>query len=155
MRDQPGSGKPPDLPRLRVLVIDDDELLLALFGRLLRGHTPTLSSSGEDALVHLRAGEKFDAILCDLQMPGLRGEALFDIVKVTWPEMTTRMIFMSGGGGSERDEAFLEGHPALMKPFRRRDLERMLSLVVANNPIANSAPTDAEPPPPSWSSRGA
>jgi CheY-like chemotaxis protein len=143
MRDEPGASGTPELSKLSVLVIDDDVLLLALFEKLLRGHAPTLVSNADEAVAHLRAGRRFDAIVCDLHMPGLKGPGFFDLLAAQWPEMADRIIFMSGGGGSDQDEAFLENHPTLMKPFRRKDLERMLSIVIANSKAPDSRPHGA------------
>ena len=52
------------------------------------------------------------------------------------------------GALSKDDEAFLEAHPALMKPFGLKDFEE----IFARLPAVDRGPTsDAEP----WSSRGA
>ncbi|MEM7672186.1 MAG: response regulator, partial [Verrucomicrobiota bacterium] len=61
--------------RVRVLAVDDNEVNLKLISFLLKHRQDIeviLSSSGEKALEHLERGA-FDAILLDLQMPGLDG----------------------------------------------------------------------------------
>jgi signal transduction histidine kinase/ligand-binding sensor domain-containing protein/CheY-like chemotaxis protein len=61
-------------PQLRVLVVDDDEINLAVARHLLvrLGHLPTLAGGGE-AAVEAVAGGEFDVILMDLRMPGMDG----------------------------------------------------------------------------------
>ncbi|ARJ65147.1 hypothetical protein WV31_05470 [Magnetospirillum sp. ME-1] len=59
---------------LRVLVVDDDEINLAVARHLLvrLGHSPTQASSGE-AAIEAVAGGQFDVVLMDLRMPGMDG----------------------------------------------------------------------------------
>lgn len=68
---------PPSAPSsfgLRVLVVDDDEINLAVARHLLvrLGHRPSLARSGEAAIEAVAHGE-FDVILMDLRMPGMDG----------------------------------------------------------------------------------
>jgi PAS domain S-box-containing protein len=58
-----------------VLVIDDDlDNLESMKAALeLRGYEVSISSSGADALELLRAGRKYDAIICDVGMPDMNG----------------------------------------------------------------------------------
>ncbi|WP_068436075.1 hybrid sensor histidine kinase/response regulator [Magnetospirillum sp. XM-1] len=59
---------------LRVLVVDDDEINLAVARHLLvrLGHGPAQASSGEAAIEAVATGE-FDVVLMDLRMPGMDG----------------------------------------------------------------------------------
>jgi CheY-like chemotaxis protein len=142
-----GKDRPSRLLRLRVLVIDDDPLLLQLLGRLFRRLGVTMVAGAAEALALLNDGEKFDAILCDLQMPKIGGKDFFAALEGRDKEAASRTIFMSGGALTKDDEAFLEAHPSLMKPFGLKDFEE----IFARLPAAEPEPTsDAEP----WSSRG-
>ena len=60
--------------RLRLLVAEDNAVNQKLIERLLekRGHSVCVASNGVEALERL-AGERFDALLLDLQMPELDG----------------------------------------------------------------------------------
>ena len=101
----------------RVLVIDDDELSREVLGLLLsgEGYEVESASCGEDALAELAGpGAKPDAVLMDLQMPGVSGEGLARLLRrACGPEM--RLLAMSGSrsglGESEVFDAFL------LKPF--------------------------------------
>jgi PAS domain S-box-containing protein len=106
--------------RGRVLVIDDEEAMgLLLEHGLSKEHATTSLTSPRDALEQIQAGERFDAILCDVMMPDLGGPELYALVQQIAPEQAARIIFMTGAAFSSADRAFLErtAHPTLRKPF--------------------------------------
>jgi response regulator RpfG family c-di-GMP phosphodiesterase len=58
----------------KVLIIDDDELLLESYPRTLRRHIRfDTARGGTEALEKLKAGERYAVILSDLRMPGMNG----------------------------------------------------------------------------------
>jgi PAS domain S-box-containing protein len=106
--------------RGRVLVIDDEEAMgLLLEHGLGKEHATTSLTSPRDALEQIAAGERFDAILCDVMMPDLSGPELYSLVQQIAPEQAARIIFMTGAAFSSADRAFLDRttHPTLRKPF--------------------------------------
>ena len=111
---------------MRVLVVDDDPLVRRSLGRLLRMHAVALAKDGNEALALIRSGTTFDAILCDLNMPGMSGRTLHATIEALLPELARRIVFMSGGALSSSDNAFLAAHRSLQKPFTQRDLEALL-----------------------------
>ncbi len=70
------SPAPSGLRRLRVLVAEDQHANRALVSRILekRGHTAFCVKDGKEALAALKA-QPFDAVLMDVQMPGMDGLA--------------------------------------------------------------------------------
>ena len=73
------------------------------------------------------AGQKFDAILCDLNMPGMSGRELYLELTACAPDQAARVVFTSGGACSAIDAAFAETRPIIMKPFDREALGRALT----------------------------
>lgn len=64
------------LPGVRVLVVDDSSINLDVVGEMLRrsGALVSMAHSGEEALAKLAASsDEFDAVLMDVQMPGIDG----------------------------------------------------------------------------------
>ncbi len=53
----------------RILVIDDDQVMLRVIRRVLRNNEIVCVETGAAALQLLRQGQSFDLILCDLVMP--------------------------------------------------------------------------------------
>jgi signal transduction histidine kinase len=120
-RSRPTSepGLAPNERRGRVLIVDDELILANSLRRLLsRDHAVSIVSSGKAAFDRLRAGERFDVILCDLMMPELTGMDLHAQLAQLSPEQAERMIFMTGGAFSISARQFLERvtNPCFDKP---------------------------------------
>jgi CheY-like chemotaxis protein len=90
------------------------------------------AGSGEAALRELHA-QKFDAICCDLKMPGLNGRQVFDWIRVSRPELSRRVIFMTGDVINDGLQKFLDQEkiPCLNKPFALGDLRQTIKTMLA------------------------
>jgi CheY-like chemotaxis protein len=102
-----------------VLIVDDEEILASSLRRMLsREHTVAIANSGKAALERLRAGERYDVILCDLMMPETTGMDLHAQLRQLAPDQAERMIFMTGGAFSSTARQFLEriANPCFDKP---------------------------------------
>ncbi|HEV7557108.1 MAG TPA: PAS domain S-box protein [Kofleriaceae bacterium] len=95
--------------RGRVLIVDDEVVFANSLRRMLsREHEVTVANSGRAALELLRAGERFDVILCDLMMPEITGMDVHAQLVQLSPEQAERMIFMTGGAFSPSGRQFLD-----------------------------------------------
>lgn len=106
--------------RAKILVVDDEPMIVRyLMVVLSTDHDVTTCTSAEQAMDVLRKGERFDAILCDLMMPGLTGMDLHAELKRLDPEQAERMIFITGGAFTAASRQFLEtvANRRLDKPF--------------------------------------
>jgi two-component system cell cycle sensor histidine kinase/response regulator CckA len=113
--------------RARVLVIDDESMLLDTFQRMLRrDHDVVLVEGGTRAVAELERGSAFDAVICDLMMPDLDGMQLFRILCERWPALRQRVIFCSGGAFDAGAREFLERarheHVIIEKPVKRDEV---------------------------------
>lgn len=119
-----------DPARPRVLVLDDEPLVCASLHRLLsRRFEVVPQTSPLQALRLLRAGERFDAVLCDLMMPELSGPDFFDRLQQARPELASRVVFLTGGAFTDGTRAFLDRteNPRLQKPCDSAELVAVLS----------------------------
>lgn len=128
---------------LNVLVVDDEEPVVALMARILQqmGHRSTLVTSGEAALEALGQGP-FDAVLCDVKMPGLDGFELLRIIRERDAELAERLIFVSGDTLSPLTRARIEESGALFlaKPFSIEQLEYTLQFMLKRRSIGVREP---------------
>ena len=113
----------------RVLVVDDDPLVLRSLTRVLaRDFDVSSARNGREALDLVRAGGTFDAMLCDLMMPELSGIELHELLEHDDPELAKRTVFLTGGAFSGRAQTFLEavGQPHLEKPVDLKTVRELL-----------------------------
>lgn len=113
-----------------ILVIDDEPVIgKAIRRSLCAEHEVSATNSARKALERIKAGERFDAILCDLMMPDLTGMDLHAELSKCAPEQAERMIFMTGGAFTTDAQEFLDRVPNLRfdKPFDRRQLLALIN----------------------------
>jgi len=115
--------------RGRILVIDDEELVVRSVKRILsKEHDVVATVSAAEALRLCAGGEKFDLILCDLMMPDMNGMDLHHELSRVVPEQADRMIFVTGGAFTEKARRFLSETPKehLEKPFLSANLRAIV-----------------------------
>ncbi|HEU4629707.1 MAG TPA: PAS domain S-box protein [Gemmatimonadaceae bacterium] len=123
---EPAGGAP---TRRSVLVVDDEEAvrlaLLRFLGR--EGYDAEAVGGGRAALARLR-DRHFDAVLLDLRMPDLAGDAVYRELVEHDAEQAGRVIFVTGDVRSDRTRAFVEatGCPVVSKPFLLEELGDLL-----------------------------
>jgi signal transduction histidine kinase/CheY-like chemotaxis protein len=125
--------------RGRVLIVDDDvNVGRTLSVALRKDHDVTVVTSAQAAFDELLAAQGtggFDAILCDVLMPGMTGGELLDKVRGEMPGLDNRFIFMSGGlfGGGAADLVEKSTNRLLEKPFNLQAVQEALFRVVKRN----------------------
>jgi CheY-like chemotaxis protein len=113
----------------RILIIDDEPIICFTLERLLSSENDVVAvTSGAEAVARLQKGERFDLILCDLMMPEMDGEAVYEAVAPFAPDQAERMVFVTGGAFTPRGQEFLQrvNNLRVEKPF---DVEALLTLI--------------------------
>ncbi|MGH7700188.1 MAG: response regulator [Gemmatimonadales bacterium] len=123
----PSAGPPPTLPKLRILVVDDDAVNRQAMELLLRrdGHEVVAVENGLEAIERLGPRERpFDVVITDLQMPRLGGRALYEQLLEERPDLARRFVFVTGDQARAETRLFLEqcGQPSVLKPYDLSDL---------------------------------
>ncbi len=116
--------------RGRVLVLDDEPVLLELMARILRiDHEVVPTTRPSEALARVAAGEDFDAFLCDMMMPAMSGDAVYRRVLEVAPGLARRMVFLTAGAFSPAARDFLQGSPVVWyeKPIDPEVLREIIS----------------------------
>jgi len=96
--DLPPSEEPVAARRLRVLLVDDQVLVLRATASMLRELDVVTVGSAAEALTKLAEGGHFDVIVSDVSMPTMSGPELFVRVRERFPQMTQRFLLLSGDG---------------------------------------------------------
>ncbi len=133
------TGKPPltrphqssvdDLPALKILVVDDNEVNRVLASGLLRklGLTPDLAKEGADAVNRVREGN-YDIIFMDMQMPVMDGiTATLAIRQLNLTLQPYIIALTANAYESDRERCLQAGmDDFLAKPFRADELRQKL-----------------------------
>jgi len=110
-------------PGLRILLVDDESAIRrALRPPLIDlGFQVVESSRGEEAIQQLRAGS-FDAVLLDINMPGIGGLETLRRIRTFAPRLPILMVTVRDGE-EEKVEALESGaDDYVTKPFSTREL---------------------------------
>lgn len=122
---------------VRVLIVDDDDHVRGVLGRLLttRGYA-VHSACGAASACALLGEHTVDVVLMDLNMPGVPGEVLFFALVARWPYLRGRIAIMTGSGAAVDDELPSEvaACPRLAKPFPVERLDGIIE-VLARQPV--------------------
>lgn len=113
------------VPRLSVLVVDDDSLVLTSTVLLLEdlGHRVLSVSSGAHALTLFDQGEVIDLMITDMAMPHMSGAQLAHAVRLLKPDLP----IILATGYAERLEGFAAQLPRLPKPFTQLNLLEIIA----------------------------
>jgi two-component system cell cycle sensor histidine kinase/response regulator CckA len=119
--------------RSRLLIIDDEQMVLRVLERVLRNHDLMCTQSARAGLDHIRNGEQFDLILTDITMPSMTGIQFYEELLAHYPEHAKRVVFLSGGAVSLDISDFLQSvsNPRIEKPFDSRGLRAQIANLLA------------------------
>src|SRR3954469_8884268 len=117
-----------------VLVVDDDQQLASALQWILADENflVDMAFDGEEAVLKVKA-HQYDAIVCDLMMPKLRGDEFYLKAREIRPELADHFIFITGFATNPSIKEFLNGHDVkyLVKPFRVDGLIRCVKEMLA------------------------
>jgi CheY-like chemotaxis protein len=135
----------PQLADLRLLIVDDNPtncriltLQTSKWGMIPRG-----AQSGPQALEWLRAGERFDLAILDMQMPGMDGLMLAGEIRKLPAAMAMPLVLLTSMGvhTDHPDFAGVSFASCLTKPIKPAQLhEALLRVLSGSKPAARKAP---------------
>jgi PAS domain S-box-containing protein len=131
--------------RGRILVVDDEELIVRAVQRILgTEHDVVVTLVAREALALCTSGDTFNLILCDLMMPDMTGMDLFLELARVAPAQAENMVFLTGGAFTARAREFLAVTPIehIEKPFEPANLRAFVQRYLRSNmvSIAPAAP---------------
>ena len=103
-----------------VLLVDDDKQLAQALQWILAdaNFLVDVANDGVEALVKVKANE-YDAVVCDVMMPKLRGDEFYLQARELRPHLADRFIFITGFAADAKINLFLTQTDSkyLVKPF--------------------------------------
>ncbi|HUP37692.1 MAG TPA: response regulator [Candidatus Limnocylindria bacterium] len=114
-------------------MIDDERAVRDLISDALsiEGHEVFTAENGKEGL-DLIGQYRFDLIFCDLRMPEMDGQALYEEVQRDHPQVLKRIVFVTAQAHSADYGLFLRttGIPVIEKPFTLSQLRQAVGKVV-------------------------
>ncbi len=116
----------------RVLIIDDEPEIAELLAEILdrAGYHTTRAASGHQAL-GLLAAQSFDVIVSDLRMPDLDGPGLYRELCRHHPELSKRLLFVTGDSLGLPTLPTHDEVPVIEKPFAAEEIRRAVADLLA------------------------
>ncbi|MEZ4461679.1 MAG: PAS domain S-box protein [bacterium] len=118
---------------LRVLVVDDDELVLQSVQKMLlsQGHEAIIAPGGTQAITLLTKDDAFDAIICDVMMPSVDGLQLYEHIGRHHPHLLPLVVFCTAGVLTQAARRFLSRADirVLQKPISANLLHDVLRML--------------------------
>lgn len=113
----------------RILIIDDEQLLLDLLMHLLSmiGYQVDQALDSREAAGKLK-DRQYDAIFLDMKMPLMDGKEFYLKIKERFPELARRVVFVTGDVANQQTLSFIEetGNLHLRKPFTIKEVKELL-----------------------------
>ncbi len=123
-----------ELKARKVLVVDGDPIILNLIGQILvyEGHSVDQASNGLAGLEKLK-NEPYDVVIIEISLPDLNPEQLFLRLKNEFPQVLSKLLFLTAELIKPEIRLFLErtGVPWLAKPFSIPELARAIVEIAA------------------------
>jgi CheY-like chemotaxis protein/HPt (histidine-containing phosphotransfer) domain-containing protein len=151
-------GLQPQLAELRLLIVDDNPTncrILALQTRKW-GMIPRDTLDAAQALEWLRAGERFDLAILDMQMPGMDGLKLANEIRKLPGRISMPLVLLASKGVHSHHPDFVSASIAgsLTKPIKPAQLrETLLRVMSGSKPAAPKAVSPAAKLDPTYAGR--
>ena len=131
---RPNDWSPFDLKEVamaRILVVDDRADVARAIARMLTDHDTATETDPRRAVARVEGGERFDIVLCDLNMPGMSGGEVSAALLQAHRDPPPIVLMMSGG--ENVDSLFATGRAVLIKPFDGKELRDLVSAMLHEN----------------------
>lgn len=108
---------------MKVLVVDDEEMLRSLLARILEreGYSVSTAAGARQALAFLEKSD-FQIMVSDVKMPEMSGFELLKQAKQKYPRMAVVMMTAFGDEFTIKEALNLGAEGYVTKPFKSHDL---------------------------------
>ncbi len=119
------------IPNRRILVVDDEPFVCDALRMMLAfdGHQVVTASGATEALAILET-DKFDLVITDFAMPGMRGDELAAAIRQKVPKQPIVMITAYAEMLEDCGDALTSVDFIISKPFRLENLREAVAKVI-------------------------
>ena len=118
---------------VRALIVDDEVEVAELIAEILKkeGFRVDMAHTGDEAAERLREN-RYGLLLSDLNMPGLDGRGLFEIVRDDYPDLLERTAFITGDTMGVASQSLLQESQCayLEKPVSPAELRELVYAIL-------------------------
>ncbi|WP_161492635.1 ATP-binding protein [Pseudophaeobacter leonis] len=136
------TATPPKLGRGKILLIEDNEMLLPTLSRQIKtlGYDVVTATSGQEALSHLARDQTFDLVISDVVMPGpIQGTDVARAVDAL--DSNIPVLLITGYAGDALEDLATSGkYNVLTKPVSQNDLSVAIHRTIRDAQAADTAP---------------
>lgn len=112
---RPRAGRP------RVLVVDDEPAVVRAMKRWLKRRADVTGTTDPHEALRLLERERFELVLCDMNMPGMSGRELAEALRERDPALADRVVIVTGSSGTPPPELRV-----VRKPLDAEVLDQLL-----------------------------
>lgn len=120
----------------KILIVDDDRVVQSLLGRILTLDNYEVESmrTAEEAIIALEK-DKFDAMILDLELPGMSGIEFLDRLPQKYNDMPLIILTAHGSLDSAIRAIRFKVSDYLLKPVKREDVLKSIKKAIIENRI--------------------
>jgi DNA-binding response OmpR family regulator len=120
----------------KILIVDDDRVVQSLLGRILTFNNYEVESmrTAEEAIIALEK-DKFDAMILDLELPGMSGIEFLDRLPQKYNDMPLIILTAHGSLDSAIRAIRFKVSDYLLKPVKREDVLKSIKKAIIENRI--------------------
>ena len=117
--------------KVRILVVDDEEVVQNLLQRILTvaGYDVTTATDGEEALSAVSQGE-VEVVLLDIKMPGMSGIEVLGKLTTDWPDICVIVVTAVVDTQTAIEALKMGAYDYITKPFNRDNVVRKVQEAV-------------------------
>ncbi|MGH7807240.1 MAG: hybrid sensor histidine kinase/response regulator, partial [Thermodesulfobacteriota bacterium] len=118
-----------------VLIVEDEDIVSGLIKAVFeeKGNSVETALNGREALEKITS-TYYDLIVCDIKMPEINGIQFYNALKISNPELASKILFITGDPSDETLNFLHEtGSTYIIKPFKIEQFVNQANELIASN----------------------
>jgi DNA-binding response OmpR family regulator len=118
----------------KILILEDEPVISKILFRTFKAADIVADTAGNGLIAKekIDSGEKYDAFLFDIRTPVISGIQLYEYLEKKYPDLTRKVVFMTGDCLSAVTSSFLNRvkRPYIIKPFAPNEIIELLKPIL-------------------------